>query len=185
MALDMDREGIEQKWVLPAIETLENSFLGPADTNFAESYAKVLPEVSLHKAGTQIFIDFPKAEMSIIGPLEVLNSNYRNEMIRTGNFPVLHMISFDQIKSLFNQGDMPPTENNLMIREFINHNEKKRAIVRVTLGSGDAWWLNALGVATNIAEIRRGLLQVHRTILNRERKKEALLDEFFPIEAGP
>ena len=187
MALEMDREGIEQKWVIPVIADLEEAFFSEElGGNVALAFAKAIPRLALYHGKANRFVDFLDIDLSIVGPLETLRSVFSKQM-KDVSFPLLHSISARMIDQVLKSNVEHLGENMIAIRAASNAwTNATRAQKRqlnpfsiIDVNADDDWWFKELGMYRMFDDLKRALIAIRKDIQVRERKKSALLDEFF------
>ena len=102
LALEMNRETVEQEWVLPAISKLRDRLrLSEGHVSLAERYAECVSVLVVHRLPRQIYIGPLEYVPDVAGPIFLLQSAYRRQMKGIG-FPGLpRTMSISDAKKLF------------------------------------------------------------------------------------
>lgn len=186
MALDMNRESIENEWVIPTVEMLESTIFS-SRKNTAEViidiYGAPYVNSGLTHSGKEssriVFISMPKIPFEIVGPLENLSMLYRAQMKGSVIGDTLGDLGADRVRTKVllpsNVGRhgydvlesiLAPTNKTLSPQEG------------VPLTPADDWWLDLLGVNVSLDRARKGLAAIKRDIRSQDRKRKTILEEF-------
>lgn len=186
MAFEIDREGMEQRWVVPAIEDLIKKLTVKRDgSNFVEVLTNLFPGITIysshpHQADKDnILWAFSDVDFTIVGPIEVLRRQY-SDICKGLIFPGIDRTKRARLKSLCDSPERGRSRNFDKIEKFINRVAVTPSHIRIRLVDEDAWWLQEIGARRMLSSVVRTFRLVKNNIEERAKSKTNLLEEFFP-----
>ncbi|MBV9653885.1 MAG: NACHT domain-containing protein [Acetobacteraceae bacterium] len=182
MALEMDRENIEQNWVLPTIAHLKGSIFDAHQQSLASQYISVIPKFALHIVNGRVLTGVAKIS-PLVGPLESLKASYPG--LLKYSLPVFSAVAYSNLKKLFSDENIGKdiSGNSAKIRALLQSGGEAATDsgggTTLTLTPADEWWLRAMGIEELLREVRQGLEAIKQEIQMREIRRADILDEVF------
>ena len=185
MALEMDRENVEQNWILPTILKIEKQlFSSKDDLNYALIYKEMFKILHFRVGRLGIVVVFPEINVDLVGPIEIIINSYQ-KFLRNVILPGLFGIPVANMKIILENGPTQQSKNAsclhaALIREHSSSlsNERFKSIV-INLEADDDWWIRDTSVKNLIDKMKKGLAATRQDIQKREKSKAKMLLPFF------
>ncbi len=177
MAHDMHPETVEQEWVLPAIQELENAFqLSQPSASLSERYSVAIPSIHLHRAGDKVLMLF-QVNPKILGPLQALRRIYpeRLKPVRLGHSALLRL---EDARRAWLSDDCRHEPRFKMVQALLRETRPTSHVVPYKAGVQTDWWLRKAGFEELFPNLRRGFSAIRKEIAQREKRRANILDEF-------
>lgn len=181
MTMDMARESVEQEWVLPTTQTLEDVFkLGDNTLTLADRLRCAFTQLDFYRTPEHVYSSFGQLKTDILGPLETLSYLYPDQI---GLGHIISPLRFDVKQNLpfftdpNNQGKAAYDE---FYRLLTRSDNKPRRVTRVRINfeEDNDWWLRHLGLDIAFQKLAKGLPAIRRDIALRAKKRRVILDDF-------
>ena len=184
MALEMDRENVEQNWILPTIIHVEEVLFTDTDLNYAVCYSKLIGGVRFLVARRSILVEFSEVNLQMVGLVQVLKTSYPKNL-RKFDFPGFFGLRVVSMRAVFDRHPEDSNVNSRNLRAALRadqENNSKEAFfgdVTVILEKEDDWWMRETGIKTMLDELKKNLITIRNSIERREKAKSKMLLPFF------
>jgi energy-coupling factor transporter ATP-binding protein EcfA2 len=182
MALDMDRDTVEQSWVLPEIKRLRvELLLDDADANLAVQMSKLMPTFRVLSHAERMIISWDKLNMENVAPIAVILDLYSSKFVKKRH-PLDIISAMPRNNSISRLVD-PAFEGKHNYHLFFDFADAERLKKRETnfhikITPKDDWWLRELGLTNVFRDLKRGFDQIYEDIEKRDRLRTEILTSF-------
>ncbi len=184
MALEMDRENVEQNWILPTIIHIEEVLFADLPLNYATCYSKLIGGIRFLIARKSILVEFNEVNLQMVGLVQVLKTSYPKNL-KKFDFPGFFSLRVASMRSVFDHHPEDTNTNSQNLRKALNaeqEDDSKKAFfgdVMVMLEPEDDWWMRETGIRTMLDELEKNLVTIRNGIEKREKAKAKMLLPFF------
>lgn len=187
MLFDMSQGVVENDWVLPTLDELEQR-IGLLDetSNSGDKMAKIFARVRLSHHVDGVYLYTFEQNAGILGSLETICSMYPKSL---GS--VMFIRPFDDITVKLLDTLVAPENSHLRNFDKLMELQKLRpegvsdqkfvpntTPIQFDLASEDYWWLDKLGFSLMLEKMKKGFSAIRKDILSREQKMSNILEDF-------
>lgn len=180
MAMDMSRESVEQEWVIPTTNYIENLFqLNDSTVSTTSRLSYAFDKLYYFRSAEYIHASFAQFKVEALGPLETLSYLYPDEVGVGHIMGPLRFLVGEHAEFFNDEANFgKPNYDNFQL--LFNRQKKVKGTARIpiSLDEDNGWWLDYLGITKAFEHLKSGLPLIRKDIATRAKKRRAILDDF-------
>jgi hypothetical protein len=208
MAFDMNRDVVEQEWVLPAIDSLRRSLdLQNADRNLGDSFSKLITNIALiaqqqdRSRRTLLTHMFPPPRRTELNVFLTLTNLYP-DLSSISPLRGFGQIEHEDVRGIFGNSKYSSMPNFGKFARFLSSLEKAMQKdhsgvdsthhsvdsikpMRIDISGEDDWWLREMGIGKRYDQMRVKFDSIQTDIELRARQRKDILEAFLPQASTP
>ena len=181
MALDIDRDTIEQEWIKPTLNELEATFgLGKRGTTLAFIFSKMFNAVSFLKIGPDRYlVSYEDWQFDVLGRYETLSRVYPEYLGVVAPAQLGPISEEINLRSLILNVEFEGKHNFEKLREMTEDSLSEVYGVKftITISAEDSWWMSAIGFADTTV-LRDVFPKIRKEIDLKEERRMEILNSF-------
>lgn len=176
MAYEMDKEKVEEVWLLPTISEFIRSYGPKSRRSTGAVFASFFEEFEFWRDGLHIEISVGKIRMENFGPVETVCRMFPVELGPIYLLKPTQNVDMKKFKERIIKEENKDDFNYSKLESVIRGLDTEA--VQIRLGPKDSWWLDLLGFGESLGSFLEKLATIRDDSIKRKEERDKIISTF-------